>query len=297
MNGLIKKTALLLTVLAVSTAWAQTGKVTVLHDRVNLRAKPRPEAEVAGQVNSGTILESRGMDGDWVAVTPPDSIGLWVFAEFVKDNKVATDKLNIRSGAGINYPVVGAMVKNDPAIVRNKLGEWVEIAPPAGATLWVSKEFVAPVIEAASPLPAVLVVSNPPVVGPKPVLSMPVETNLPPLESPVAVATSSVPEQVSPLPPDIEERGLVPLAGQGEAMEFEGILHKTSLLDFGRVSNYCLVDRQRGRPVTVCYIRGNNAQLKEFEGRRLKIKGDGYWVKGGAKAVIVPKQIMPLAGL
>jgi len=120
---LIKQTAIILAVLAVSTAMAQTGKVSVLHDRVNLRAKPQPEAEVAGQVNAGTILQSRGTNGEWVAVAPPDSIGVWVSAEFVKDNKVLTDKLNIRSGAGINYPVVGSMVKNDPVIVRNKLGE------------------------------------------------------------------------------------------------------------------------------------------------------------------------------
>ncbi len=293
MNGMIKRTAFFLAVLALSSAWAQTGTISILHDRVNLRAKPQPEAEVVGQVNAGTLLESHGSTGEWVAVTPPESVGLWVFAEFVKDNKVVTDKLNIRAGAGINYPVVGALMKDDPVIVRNKLGEWLEIVPSAGSTLWVHKDFVSPVITAAAPSPAVLVDPTPVVLTAPPV----VETNAPPLEAPVALATAVVPSPASSLPPDIGERGLVPLNGQGKEMEREGVLSKTRLLDFGRVSNYCLVDRERGRPVTVCYIRGNNAQLKEFEGRRLRIKGDGYWVKGGAKAVIVPKQIMPLPEL
>ncbi len=292
MNSMIKRLIIVGAALAVSTVWAQTGKVSVLHDRVNLRAKPKPEAEVAGQVNAGMILESRGMEGDWVAVAPPESIGLWVFAEFVKDNKVATDKLNIRAGAGINYPMVGYMLKDDPVVARSSLGEWLEIAPPAHATLWVHKDFVNPVIEAIAPFSAVLVASNPVVTT-----ASSVETNLPSIQSPVAAPPVTVPRQAVTLPADLGERGLVPLDGQGEVLEREGVLHKTSLFDFGRVSNYCLVDRERGRPVTVCYIRGNNAQLKAFEGRRIRIKGDGYWVKGGEKAVVVPTQIMPLADL
>lgn len=315
MNGIIQRAAIILAALALSSAWAQTGKVSVLSDKVNLRAKPRPEAEVAGQVNANMILEARGTNGEWVAVTPPDSVGLWVFSEFVKDSKVATDKLNIRSGAGINYPVVGAMVKDDPVVVRSVLGEWTEIAPPPSATLWVHKDYVNFVIAAEAPVPAAPVVAEPLSATPGateaaasnsvdvafvPAWTPPAEwsrplTNLPPLEAPVALATSAVSPQAGSPPPDIREQGLVPLAGQGEVMEFEGTLHKTSLLDFGRVSNYCLVDRTRGRPVTVCYVRGNDPQLKEFEGRRLRIKGDGFWVKGGSKAVVVPKQIMPLA--
>jgi hypothetical protein len=102
-------------------------------------------------------------------------------------------------------------------------------------------------------------------------------------------------EPVAPVPPDLNEQGLVPLAGQGEPMEREGTLHKTSFFDFGKISNYCLIDWERGRPVTVCYIRGNNAQLKTFDGRRLRIKGEGYWLKGSTKPVLVPRQIMPLA--
>ena len=305
MNSVAKRAAIFLAALAAASAWAQTGKVEVLRDHVNLRAKPRAEAEVAGQVNKGTLLDFRGTNGEWIAVAPPDSIGLWVFTDFVKEGKVATDKLNVRAGAGINYPTVGAMVKGDPVVVRNKLGDWLEIAPPTNAALWVHQDFVelpvarAAVASAAAPepvqptappvssSPVVAAVAKPPFI-PSPVA--PVASAQAPASAVPAAASAPVP------PPDVSEQGLVPLAGQGEVMEREGLLHKTSLLDFARVSNYCLVDKERGRPVTTCYVRGNNAQLKQFEDRRIRIKGDGYWVKGGTKPVIVPRQIMPLGG-
>ncbi len=266
---------------------AEAAQVEVLKDRVILRARPQSGAEVAGQVNTGTILESRGVKGDWVEVAPPPAIGLWVLGEFVKEGKVAPAKLNVRAGAGINYPVVGTMGKDDPVTVRNKLGEWLEITPPANASLWIFHELVKPVSEPA--------IAAPPIPRPEPTpIAVPVPVQ--PVADAVPVPAKSAPvSEPAPPPPDLGERGLVPLEGQGEAIEREGVLHKASLFDWGRLSNYCLTDRVRGRPVTVCYIRGNNAQLKQLEGRRMKVKGEGFWVKGGAKPVIVPRQIMPLS--
>lgn len=303
MKALIRWTAIILMGGALA-ARAQTGTLVVLNDHVNLRAKPRAEAEVAGQVNKGTNLEWRGESGEWLSVTPPESVGLWVSADFIKDGKAA-DKLNVRSGPGINYPAVGNLAKDEPVVERSTMGQWMEIAPPRSAVLWVHRDYVKPLTDGA-PLP--------PAVSPGSVTSAiasvvadePVKTAdfIPSVAEPIVqpVAPGRVfPEPVKPAestvsnpPPDIGERGLVPLSGQGEVMEREGVLRRTSFFDFSRVSNYCLAEKERGRPVTICYVRGNNAQLKEFEGRRLKIKGQGYWVKGGSKPVIVPKQITPL---
>ena len=281
MTGTMKWAAILAA--AVCGVGAEAAEVEVLGDRVNLRARPLPESEVAGQVNTGVLLESRGVEGDWVKVAPPPTVGLWVAAEFVKDGKVVPAKLNVRAGAGINYPTVGTIFNGDSVTVRKKAGEWLEIAPPTNASLWIAREFVK---ERVAPAPAV----------PASVAEKPVPAPAPAPRPPVArVPAPVIPPDPAPLPPDLGQKGLVPLEGQGETMEREGVLRKTWLLDFGRASNYCLMDVERGRPVTVCYIRGNNAQLKEWEGRRMKVKGEGYWIKGSAKPVIVPRQIMPLS--
>jgi hypothetical protein len=290
MNGMRRWMTLMIAGLAISPVLAETGRVEVLSDRVNLRAKPRPEAEVAGQVGLGAVLEFRGTNAEWVGVAPPTNIGLWVSSEFIKDNKVGTDKLNVRAGVGISYPVVGTLYKNDTVIPRGQMGQWMEIAPPSNAVLWVHRDYVKTVIEASS---APAGVPSPAASAPKSRVPERLEVPLAPaLPKRVASAPAAGPA-VAP-PPDMKESEMVPLPGQGETMEFEGALHKTSFFDFGRVSNYCLVKWDDGRPTTVCYIRGNNAQLKTFEGRRLRIKGDGYWIKDSAKPVLIPRQITPL---
>ena len=290
MNSIRRWTTVLLAALALSPALAETGRVEVLSERVNLRAKPKAEAEVAGQVGLGSILEFRGTNAEWVGVASPTNIGLWVSSEFVKSNTVSIDKLNVRAGAGINYPAVALILKGDTVTPRSQMGQWTEIDPPSNAVLWVHRDYVKMLFETPAP-----VAVAPPVLAAA-------EAVLPPLRTPSVkpgapdLAAKATPgeEPAVGTPPDLKERELVPLPGQGEGMEFEGALHKTSVFDFSRISNYCLVDWARGRPVTVCYIRGNNAQLKEFEGRRLRVKGDGYWIKGSAKAVLVPRQITPL---
>ncbi len=290
MNSIRRWTMVLLAALALSPALAETGRVEVLSERVNLRAKPRAEAEVAGQVGRGTILEFRGTNAEWVGVASPTNIGLWVSSEFVKSNTVSIDKLNVRAGAGINYPAVALILKGETVAPRSQMGQWTEIDPPSNAVLWVSREYVKLLFETPAPAAAVPPGLSMVKEAPAPLRTPSVKPGAPGLASTAAPGE----EPAAGTPPDLSERGLVPLPGQGEVMEFEGALHKTSVFDFGRISNYCLVDWARGRPVTVCYIRGNNAQLKEFEGRRLRIKGDGYWIKGSAKAVLVPRQIMPL---
>lgn len=292
MNGRRMGMVIVLAGLAVSRLGAEPARVEVLSERVNLRAKPRPEAEVAGQVGRGVILEYRGTNMEWVAVAPPTNVGLWISSEYVKDNKVGTGKLNVRAGAGINYPVVGTVYLGDVVTPRSQMGQWMEIAPPTNAVLWVHQDYVRAVAGEAAlsnaapadlsgPVPAAAAPADAPVVRPAPA---------------VPAVAAAIPEPEPPVipPPDLKEKEIVPLPGQGETMQFEGALHKTSFLDFSRIGDYCLVAWERGRPVTVCYIKGDKPQLKSLEGRRLRIKGDGYWLKESAKPLLIPREITPL---
>jgi len=95
---------------AVSSAYAETRPVTVTADRVNLRAAAREMAEVVGQVNEGTVLASKSIGQKWVEIVPPETVNLWVHRDFVHDGIVATRKLNVRAGPGINFSVVGRLL-------------------------------------------------------------------------------------------------------------------------------------------------------------------------------------------
>lgn len=274
---------------ALSVQGVRADSVEIVGDRVNLRAKPTLKAEVVGQASRGERMELLDAEGDWVGVAVPDRLSLWVFAEFVREGVVVPDTLNIRAGPGINYNVVASMDRGEAVTVRGRTGDWLEIAPPAGSTLWISREYVAERPAPARPVARVEPVAEPP--------AAPVQQAAEPPAVPAAPAVAPSPAPAAePAPPVvIRDAAPVPPAGQGRMVEREGVLQKTSLLDFRRQSEFALMERSRGRPVTICYVRGNRDQLKSFLNRRLRIRGEAYWVSGTPQPVIVPRQIVPMA--
>lgn len=259
------------------------ARVVSTADRVNLRARPASTAEVAGQAAAGEEFEALGDEGEWVQVRVPDRLSLWVFAEFVRDGVVIPDKLNVRAGPGINFNVVGFFMHGEKVAARGKTGDWMEVAPPSNAVLWVSREFLRDVAEPTAP-------ATPPAPPPAP--------PAPPSGAEAAVAVAPVPPPPPPPPPPAPPLPVAadpaPEAVDGVLVQREGVLQRTSLFDLRRQSDFCLTDRVRGRPATVCYIRGNTEQLTSFIGRRLRIQGTAYWLPGSHSPVVVPRQIMPL---
>lgn len=269
-------------------ALAQT-EIKVNTDRVNLRAKASLEAEAVGQVAAGDRLEARTLNADWAEVVPPDSIDLWVHREFIKDRTVTVKKLYVRAGPGINYTVVGTLEQGATITPRGEFGEWIRIQPPSGVSLWISRQYVDLVTpEKKEPPPPDLtspaVAAEPPPAAPPPVVVMTPPARPVPIETPQ--------EKLVPPPRDLV---LVPLQGQGRSVEREGEL-RLSGFSFGRLpSRFRLVRFQGGQLQPVCYVRGNDNQLRTLLGRRMLIRGREYWVQNSRYPVIVPEQIVPRA--
>jgi len=276
---------------------------TIAGDRVNLRARPTLQAEVVGQVNDGDRIVVRSFSNEWVEVAPPAGIEFCVHRDFVKDGRVQVSKLQVRAGPGINYSKVGMMVKGDAVKVIGEFGEWLKIAPPPGCSLWVTRSMVKlpepkPVVAAK---PAVVAAATSAVVvaaGPKPVavppsvppaVPAPVRPAVPaPVAPPPAVASAAPAAAVAYTPDDLR---LAPVDNQGAVVMREGRV-RTTVLVLGRPSRYHLVDEAGGE--TVCYLRGNDAQLRTFVDRRLRIRGRQFWVQGNRHPVVVVDQIAPI---
>ena len=95
---------------------------------------------------------------------------------FVLGGTVATEVLNLRSGPGLQYELVGHLQKGDPvqARARTEAGDWLKVATAAGLEGWVAVEFVALNV----PLDGIpLAVAIPPTPTPDP--SLPVTSTLP----------------------------------------------------------------------------------------------------------------------
>lgn len=279
----------------------QAASFVVTGEGVNLRSAPEAAAEVVGQVSKGQILVSVELEGDWLGVKPPEEIDLWVYGELLIDGRVAVPKLQVRAGPGINYQAVGSLTKGDKVIVRGSHADWVKIAPPDGSVIWISREYV----EAAdrSPAPAQPAVrADPPKPAPKPAPSrpQPVRAAPPRRISPVAApearpsrtvkpATPSVPVAPEPAAPQqeavpgdmrIRRDLLVARTDQGQPVTLRGTVRKAAWV-WRRPSQYCLVDyRERGRPMTRCYLVAKEAVLAQLEGVEVEVAGREYLIQG-----------------
>jgi hypothetical protein len=129
-------------------------EVKVVGDRVNLRARPLFDAEVAGQVSSGVVLGAP--DGipegaEWVKVRPPQSVDLWIFSSLVKDGVVTADDTYVRCGPGQQYKPVGKVGKGFKVETRGTAsGDWLRIAPVPTVELFISSNYVLAVPPAAA---------------------------------------------------------------------------------------------------------------------------------------------------
>lgn len=275
---------------------AEAQKLTpmrVTAERVNLRAKPTLNAEVVGQLQENAQVSVRSIQDEWVEIVPPETIDLWVHRDFVRMGVVQTKNLNVRAGPGINYNVVGDLNRGDAVVPRGEFGEWLKIAPPENSSLWMHSEYVEsvrPSFIRRSPQPAPQpqpATTRATVRRPAPVIT-PVPPAAPPQEPQMVVQAAATGEE-SQLPDNWE---LVPLEGQGKRVEREGVLRQVGFL-LGRPTRYRLVRYEGNTLVTICYIRGNRAQLNDWIGERLLIRGREYWIKDSEYPVLIVEQLLP----
>ncbi len=258
-------------------------------ERVNVRARPSLQAEVVGQLNEPAIVSIRSTTNDWIEIVPPAEFDLYVHRDFVQGGRVEASKLIVRAGPGINYSKVGEMRRGDAVQVRGEFGEWLRIAPPPGSSLWVARSMVAlpePPTPKVEPPPVIASPSSPP--RPPPPATTAV---VPPPPPPVPAVPPPV--AVTPPPPQLytpDDLRLAPVDNQGATVQREGRL-RAAVLVLGRPSRYQLVDENGGGADTICYLRGNDAQLRGFLDRRLRIRGRQYWVQGSRHPVVVVDQI------
>ena len=109
----------------------------------------------------------------------------------------------------------------------------------------------------------------------------------------VPAPPAGVVEPAPYIPEDVKS-ALVPLEGQGKAVQMEGVLRVVGF-GFRHPSRFRLV-RLNGRSVeTLCYVRGNADQLNGLLDQLLRIQGRQYFVSGADYPVLVPERISPRA--
>ena len=137
---------------------------TVKGSKVNVRGQATLNSEVVTQLNKGesvVIIEQvrakRAGAKDpkyYYKIALPANTPVWVSAAFVKDNKVSATRLNVRSGPGENFSVLGRLTKGTPVVEIRKMDQWLEIEATDSvhgfvATSLVNKNEMVPEIASA----------------------------------------------------------------------------------------------------------------------------------------------------
>ncbi len=298
----------------------------VIADRVNLRSKASPTAEVVAQVSSNDLLTVRSWGEEWIEIAPPAHADLWIHKEFIKDSEVLAQNVNIRAGPSVNYAVVGKVSPGMMLERRGEFGDWIKIAPPDSASLWIATSLVQiqrppetnlevsaaaqPVQEEAPEASATL--EKQPAAAPEPQFPAQAETvtvalNVSePTPEPVltagaasvvittmVVSVSEAQANQAPVDPALPSGfSLLPVAGQGTRLVREGKLHLIGYA-FRSPSRYRLANSEGD---TICYMNGNQNQLRSLLGRRMRVTGREYWVKGKDYPVLTVERIVLLTG-
>ena len=302
---------------------AQTP-VRVTADNVNLRAKALLTSEVVVQAAYDERLTAYEIGEEWVEVAAPAKADLWVTKSFVQTpgNAIGANRVNVRAGPGINYNVVCTLALGDVVEPRGEeVAEWLKIAPPPSARLWISREYVEILSGAAAAAPAAEKEEKTAKIDEKtdknaseepkkaekaskkrkskaePEVAAPEAPAMPPVDLPTPIVAPSVPEKDSavreipvPAPANLK---LIPLEGQGRLTEVEGELRAAPLINEAP-TRYRVVRWQDNRWQILCHVYGEAAKFRSLQDKRVHLKGRQYWIQGAAAPVLVPDQVQEL---
>ena len=147
--------------LSVAGAFA-ADEAVVKAPRINLRGQPTTGSEVVTQLKQGekiVVLEeivhpkpAKGEPAKWLRVALPSNTPVWVSTHFLTNGAVAVPRLNIRSGPGENFSVIGRVPKGTAVKELRRNGDWLEIEAPANTFAYIAADLV--VRNAAAPAPA-----------------------------------------------------------------------------------------------------------------------------------------------
>ena len=147
--------------LSVASAFA-ADEAVVKAARINVRGQPTTGSEIVTQLKQGekiTVLEeivhpkpAKDEPAKWLRIALPSNTPVWVSTQFLTNGSVAVPRLNVRSGPGENFSVIGRIPKGTALKELRRNGDWLEIEAPASTFAYIAADLV--IRNAAAPAPA-----------------------------------------------------------------------------------------------------------------------------------------------
>ncbi len=274
---------------------------------VNVRGQAKLKSEVVTHITKGqtvTVLEEvvRNDSGPeepsaWAKILLPPGGHVWVNTMFIDatNHTVKPKKLNLRSGPGENYSVLGLVMQGDAVKEVNTKGDWTEIEPPASAYAFVAAQF----LKQDGEMPAVVAAGNPTPVPPPattapptPAPEAPLQPTTvaagpavaaPPTEPPATPATTApptpppaAPTEPAPAPaPAIAEQPQPPAPEEPpppRIVQREGIVR--GMTSIQAPSAFVLINAENRKDMDYLYTTSPDLDLRRYKGLRIIVTGE-----------------------
>lgn len=115
---------------------------TVTANRVNVRAGKGLNFEILCQLNKGNGITLIEKNTSWYKMKLPKNASCFVHKGYILNETVQANSLRVRSGAGLNYTVLGMLKKGQKVKALKLEGDWLKIAPPNNCFGWIAKQYV-----------------------------------------------------------------------------------------------------------------------------------------------------------
>jgi uncharacterized protein YgiM (DUF1202 family) len=255
---------------------------------VNVRAQAHINSEIVTHLKSGetvTVLEEITLKhpktdepSHWARISLPAGTHVWINSAYISETNqsVKVPKLNIRSGAGENYSVIGTLVKGDAVKPITTKGEWTEIEAPTNAFGFVAAHLLSHKAKTEPITPALVptetVVQNTVPIAPPPTAGGSLAGDTPtttPTPTPTPVAP---PPTVNPIIPVALPEPAAEEPPPKRVVQREGIVGGT--VSIQAPSHYELKSIDDGRLIDYLYTSSTNVVLKRYKGRTVLVSGE-----------------------
>ena len=132
------------------TALANGQMLSVDGENVNLRSGPGTKYQVKWEYGKGFPLKVISKKGDWVKVTDFENDSGWIYKPLlskkghmiVKAFKDKNKRVNIRSGPGTRYKVVGKAYYGVVFETLEQQNGWAKVRHESGLVGWIKRTLV-----------------------------------------------------------------------------------------------------------------------------------------------------------
>jgi uncharacterized protein YgiM (DUF1202 family) len=252
------------------------GAAVVAANRVNVRGQAKLNSEILTRLTNGepvTVIEEVKLKRSgpeepsvWAKIALPANVHVWVHAAYIDaTNKTVTAKtLNLRSGAGENYSVLGTLHSGDSVKEIGTKGRWMEIEAPASAYAFMAAQYLtqeSTALAAAAPTEAGAVAAAAPVAE--------AATTAPSIPEGMAQTNEIASAETNALAAGVSPAEEPPPL---RIVQREGIVRYTGSIQAPTVFQLVSVDSHK--PIDFLYTTSTNLDLNRYKGLHIIVTGE-----------------------